>query len=532
TGIYLNDFICKLQDILCDRSILKVFYDFKKFLHIFPNIEVSPVSDVLLMSYSLKGTSVNPELDNIITSYLGINLKSITDFTGTGKNKLALNQLNIQDLANYSSSRAESILKIHKILKQDLFKAKSLTIYETLERPLSRILYDMEIAGIRIDQNRLKLMSNEFEKRLQILEKEIFALTGCEFNIGSPKQLSEVLFNQMGLSAGKVSKSGNLSTGADILEILSEQGHAIADLLLEWRSLSKLKNTYTDNLVQLAHPETDRIHTTFSMASTSTGRLSSIDPNLQNIPIRSEEGNKIRSCFIARSGYKLVSADYSQIELRILAHIADIQSLKTAFHENRDIHTATASQIFGISSDDVDPNMRRKAKAINFGIIYGISSFGLAKQLSISRADASNYIKAYFREYPGIEKYMEDTKNFAKSNGYVQTLYGRRCYVRGINDNNAAVRTFSERAAINAPIQGTAADIIKSAMVKLPSILKHENLDATMLLQVHDELLFEVKEDQAQHTALIIKKTMESVIDLTIRLVVEVGVGDDWASIH
>jgi DNA polymerase-1 len=390
----------------------------------------------------------------------------------------------------------------------------------------------MEQIGVRVDAVRLKELSNEFSARLDVLAQAIWKEAGYEFNIGSPKQLADVLFGSMGLTLDKPFKSGKVSTSSEVLEELEEKGHPIAKSLLEWRQLSKLKSTYTDALPGQINKRTGRVHTTFGVASTTTGRLSSSDPNLQNIPIKSEEGKKIRSAFVAEQGYKLLSADYSQIELRLLAHMANIPMLKQAFAEKKDIHAITASQIFGIPIEEVDAATRRKAKAINFGIIYGISAFGLAKQLSISRSNASQYIQAYFREYPGIEHYMEQTKEFARNKGYVETLLGRRCYIKTIKDSNAAIRNFAERAAINAPLQGTAADVIKTAMVKLDEIFKRQRLRTRMILQVHDELLFEIPINEIEIVPVIIKNTMENVISLEVPLTVDIGVGENWALIH
>ncbi len=395
-----------------------------------------------------------------------------------------------------------------------------MTVYETLERPLIPVLAAMEQKGIKVDVSKLRQVSQEFGKRLHDLEKEIHRLAGKTFNVGSPKQLGEV------------------GTGADVLESLAVQGHVLPEKVLEWRHLEKLRSTYADALLQQINPRTLRVHTSYAMASAATGRLASTNPHLQNIPIRTDEGRKIRKAFVAEPGYQLVSLDYSQIELRLLAHMAEIASLQQAFLDGHDIHALTASQVFGIPLEQMDPGNRRKAKAINFGIIYGISPFGLARQLGVEQTEAAAYIKTYFERYPGIQEYMEHTKQFCRERGYVQTLFGRRCHVPGIHDKNSARRNFSERAAINAPLQGTAADILKRAMIRVPAALEQHGLagKAHMLLTVHDELLFEVHESVLEQTSSLIKDILESatlpVIKLSLPLTVEVGHGDSWDDGH
>jgi DNA polymerase-1 len=405
-------------------------------------------------------------------------------------------------------------------------------VYETLDRPLVGVLTDMERAGVKVDPKVLKDLSADFARRLGDLETEIHKLAGHQFNIGSPKQLGEILFDEMGLSGGKKGKTGAYGTGADVLETLAAEGHDLPAKVLDWRQLAKLKSTYTDTLIDQIHPETGRVHTNYGQAIASTGRLSSNDPNLQNIPIRTEEGRKIRTAFVADTGCVLLSADYSQIELRLLAHVADIAALKEAFRDGQDIHAITASQVFGVPIKGMDPMVRRQAKAINFGIIYGISAFGLARNLRIPRAAAKHYIDAYFERYPGIADYMEKAKADAKAQGYVTTLYGRKCFTPQINDRNPAARNFAERAAINAPIQGGAADIIKRAMLRLPGALKDAELGATMLLQVHDELIFEVPKAEAEATAKLVKQIMEGVAHLDVPLVVDTGIGANWEQAH
>ncbi|MGH6959808.1 MAG: DNA polymerase, partial [Dongiaceae bacterium] len=395
----------------------------------------------------------------------------------------------------------------------------------------------MELAGVKVDRAELQRLSREFAERLAALEEQIHKLAGHPFNIGSPKQLGEVLFDEMGLAGGQKSgKTGAYATGADVLETLAAQGHDLPARVLDWRQLAKLKSTYADALVEQIDPNTGRVHTSFALAATTTGRLSSTDPNLQNIPVRTEEGRKIRRAFIAEPGHKLLSVDYSQIELRLAAHMADIAALKEAFRRGDDIHAMTASQVFGVPVEGMDPMVRRRAKAINFGIIYGISPFGLGQQLGIPQGEAKAYIEAYFQRYPGIRDYMDRTKKFARERGYVLTIFGRRCYMPGINDKNPARRSFMERASINAPLQGSAADIIKRAMVRVPPALEKAGLKARMLLQVHDELLFEVPDAEVDATAALVKKVMEGAtmpaLELSVPLIADTGIGDNWAKAH
>jgi DNA polymerase-1 len=401
-----------------------------------------------------------------------------------------------------------------------------------MDRPLSAILRRMEKAGIKIDRTELGNMSVEFGRRLELLEREIHELAGEAFNVGSPKQLGEILFDRLGLPGGKKSaKTGAYATGADVLEGLAAQ-HPLPQKVLDWRQIAKLKSTYADTLVDEINPSTGRVHTSYAMADTTTGRLASKDPNLQNIPIRTEEGRRIRRAFIAEPGHLLMSADYSQIELRLVAHVADIEGLKQAFKDGADIHAITASQVFGVPVEGMDPMIRRRAKAINFGIIYGISAFGLANQLGISNGEAKQFIDAYFARFPEIRTYMENTRELARRTGKVTTLFGRSCIINGINDKNPAMKAFAERAAINAPIQGGAADIIKRAMVRLPDALKAESLSARMLLQVHDELVFEVPEAELEATKSVVKRVMEGAAHLTVPLLVEVGFAKNWAEAH
>ena len=409
-------------------------------------------------------------------------------------------------------------------------------VYETLERPLVAVIAAMEAEGVKVDRTELRRLSNDFATRIDELAGQIHQLAGREFTIGSPKQLGEILFDEMGLQSGKKGKSGVHSTGADVLEGLANQGHELPQKVLSWRQLAKLKSTYTDALQEAIDPQTGRIHTSYSQAVAATGRLSSNDPNLQNIPVRTEEGRKIRSAFIAEQGCKLLSVDYSQIELRLTAHIADVKELRQAFADGADIHAMTAAQVFGVPMEGMDPMIRRQAKAINFGIIYGISAFGLAQNLGIPQKEAKDYITAYFDRFPGIRTYMEAMKVQGKNQGYVTTLFGRRIHLPALLDKNPMRRAFGERAAINAPIQGTAADIIKRAMIRLPGELQRAGLNARMPLQVHDELIFEVVEAELEETSALVRRVMENacdpVVKLTVDLVADAGVGDNWNDAH
>jgi DNA polymerase-1 len=433
---------------------------------------------------------------------------------------------------DYAAEDADVTMQLWLVLKPRLAAERMATMYETIERPLIGVLADMERAGVKIDAAELRRLSADFERRMADLEVELHRLAGRSFNVNSPRQLGEILFDEMKLPGGKRNKSGAWSTDAQVLDDLAEQGHELPRKLLEHRQLAKLKGTYTDALVQQIDPRTGRVHTSYHMTGASTGRLASTDPNLQNIPVRTEDGRKIRRAFIAEPGHRLLSADYSQIELRLLAHVADIASLKEAFARGDDIHAITASEVFGVPVKGMDPMVRRQAKAINFGIIYGISAFGLAAQLGIPQGQARTYIDTYFKRYPGIRDYMERTKSFCRKAGFVVTPFGRKIHLEGINDRNPARRGFHERAAINAPLQGGAADIIKRAMIRLPPALAAASLKTRMLLQVHDELVFEAPEAEVERASAVIQDTMQRAARLSIPLVVEVGVGATWADAH
>jgi len=523
-----------LKPMLEDPGVLKVGQNIKYDLLLLSryDLKVAPVDDTMVLSYVLENGLHGHGMDELARLHLGQETIKFKDVAGTGKAQVTFDHVELDKALDYAAEDADVTLKLFKMLKPRVAAEHMATVYETLERALIPVLVKMERQGIKVDATELKRLSDDFAKRLGDLEVEIHELAGEAFNIGSPKQLGEILFDKMGIEGGKKGKTGAYATGAEILDGLAADGHELPARVLDWRQLAKLKSTYTDALIGQINAGTGRVHTSYSMAATSTGRLASSDPNLQNIPIRTEEGRKIRKAFIAEPGHKLLSADYSQIELRLLAHVADIPQLRDAFHADLDIHAMTASEVFGVPIEGMDPMVRRRAKAINFGIIYGISAFGLARQLDISRGEASDYIKAYFERFPGIRTYMDDTKAFAAEHGFVTTLFGRKCHMSGIDDKNPMKRGFSERAAINAPIQGGSADIIKRAMVRLGGALDDAGLSARMLLQVHDELIFEVAESELEATRALVKEVMESAATLDVPLVVDTGIGDNWDEAH
>jgi DNA polymerase-1 len=527
-----------LRPLLEDPTVLKIGQNIKYDMLIMAafGISVAPYDDTMLISYVLEGGQHGHGMDELSELHLGHRTIHYEDVAGTGKAQVTFDRVPLDKALAYAAEDADVTLRLHQVLKPQMLAERLDTVYETIERPLVPVVGAMERNGVRLDRKVLQDLSADFAGRLVDLERQIHKLAGHEFNIGSPKQLGEVLFDKMGLGGGKRGKTGAYATGADVLEELAAQGHDLPARVLDWRQLAKLKSTYTDALQEQINPKTGRVHTSFALAATSTGRLSSTDPNLQNIPVRTEEGRKIRRAFVAEKGSVLLSVDYSQIELRLAAHIADVPQLKEAFRQGADIHAMTASQVFGIPAEGMDPMVRRRAKAINFGIIYGISAFGLAAQLGIPQGDARAYIEAYFKRYPEILDYMERTKKLAREKGYVVTLFGRRCHVPGIADKNPARRSFMERAAINAPLQGTAADIIKRAMIRVPPALAKARLQARMLLQVHDELLFEVPEAEAKEAAALVKQVMEGAcapaLELDVPLVADTGIGDNWADAH
>lgn len=524
-----------LAPLFTDKAILKIGHNIKFDMHFFAqvigeNAVFAPVEDTAVISYVLDSSTHGHGMDELAEIFLQYQTIKYEEVCGSGRDKITFDKVELNKALAYAAEDADVTLRLYNVLKPRLFAEKLLNVYESFDRPLIPVLKDMEQQGIMVDAQALHRLSSDFESRMRILETEIYNLAGEEFNLSSPKQIGEILFGKMGLK-GKKTPGGAWQTGADVLEELAENGCELAQKILDWRALAKLKSTYSDALLVLLD-KNSRVHTTFSQIVANTGRLASSNPNLQNIPIRTEEGKKIRECFIARPGCKIISSDYSQVELRLLAAVADVKALKNAFAAGVDIHAATASHVFGIPYDKVDANTRRHAKAINFGIVYGISAYGLARQIGVAPEDAKAYIDAYFREMPEIKKYMDDTIAFARANDYVLTPFGRRCSIMGINDKNKRLAANAERAAINAPIQGGAADIIKLAMNRIPDELKKRGLKTKMLVQVHDELVFEAPENEVEEASKIIKAIMEGVVNLSVPFVAEVGVGDNWTQAH
>ena len=522
-----------LKPYLEDESILKIAQNAKYDWQMLKanGIDVHPIDDTMMMSYVLEAGMHGHGMDELSELYFGHKPIAYKDVAGVGKSQVTFDYVPLDTAVPYAAEDADVTLRLWHVLKQKLQNARLTTVYERLERPLIEVIGRMEMAGIEVDRTTLKNMSNQFATDLAALESEIHDMAGTAFNIASPKQVGEVLFNQMGLQGGKKTKTGDWSTNIDVLEDLALT-NPIVQKILDHRGLSKLKSTYTDALQEQIGERTGRVHTSFSLAGTSTGRLASSDPNLQNIPIRTEAGRKIRTAFVAPEGKSLLSIDYSQVELRLIAAMADIPRLKQAFIDGHDIHAITASEVFGVPLDKMDGETRRKAKAINFGIIYGISGFGLGKQLGIETAEAGQYIKLYFQRFPELANYMEETKAVARDQGYVETLFGRKCWLRGIQDKNFAIRGGAERAAINAPIQGTAADIMKMAMIEIDQAIQAGDIDAQMLLQVHDELIFEVEDDKIDTVSVQIKTIMENIVDLDVPLIAEAGSGKNWGAAH
>ncbi len=537
----LDQVLAALKPVLEDPAILKIGqnikYDWKILARL--GIRIAPFDDTMLMSYAMFAGLNNHGMDELSEKYLGHKPIPIKEVIGSGKSQITFDQVGIDDAVKYAAEDADITLRLWQAFKPRLHRTRVTTVYETLERPLVPVLAEMEMAGVKVDREVLTRMSNAFAQKLAQYEDEIGALAEEKFNVASPKQLGEILFDRMGLPGGQKGKTGAYGTGADVLEDITTmedshpQGARLAAKVLDWRQIAKLKSTYTDALQQAINPETHRVHTSYSIAGANTGRLASTDPNVQTIPVRTEEGRRIREAFIAPEGRVLVSLDYSQIELRILAHIADIPALKDAFKNGIDIHAMTASEMFGVPVQGMDPMIRRQAKAINFGVIYGISGFGLARNLRIPRAEAQGFIDRYFERFPGIRGYMDETVKFAQANGFVQTLFGRKINTPEINAKGPGAG-FAKRAAINAPIQGTAADVIRRAMIRMPAAIA--GLDARMLLQVHDELLFEVSESDADRLTEIARDVMEGASDpavkLSVRLEVEAGRGKNWAEAH
>jgi DNA polymerase-1 len=536
--IKLEDAIAHLKPLLENPSVLKIGQNLKYDLQVLRRYgtDIRPIDDTMLISYAIESGENGHGMDEMSVKHLGHKPISFKEVAGSGKSMISFAQVPLDRATAYAAEDADVTLRLWKLLKPRLLKKRKVTVYETLERPLIPVLEAMEHEGFLVDRAVLAKLSNEFANGQGKIEAQIHELAGERFNIGSPKQLGDILFGKMALPGGRKTATGAWSTDSDALEDLAAQGIELARRVVDWRQLAKLRSTYTDALPNYINPTTGRVHTSYAMAATSTGRLSSSDPNLQNIPVRTEEGRRIRTAFIAPFGTKLLSADYSQIELRVLAHVADIPQLKKAFADGLDIHAMTASEMFGVPIKGMDSAVRRRAKAINFGIIYGISAFGLANQLSISREEAGDYIKTYFSRFPGIKTYMDETKKFARDKGYVETIFGRRCHFARINSPNASERAFMERAAINAPIQGAAADIIRRAMIRMQEALDAAKLSAKMLLQVHDELIFETRDEEIEATMKVVKHIMEKApepaVKLTVPLQVDARAAMNWDEAH
>ena len=540
--IDFNKAMNRLKQLFEDKSVLKVGHNLKYDSHILKqkrngNITIFPLDDTMCLSYVLDAGRIERHgLDYLAAKWLSHQTIKYEDVCGKGSKQVSFDQISPSDACNYAAEDADITFRLWMILKPRLANERMTVVYNRLERPLIQVLSEMEQNGIVVDASILRRLSNDFASKIVLLEREIYNLAEQEFNIASPKQLGEILFEKLKLEGGKKSKTGAWSTSADILEELASRDIIIAQKVLDFRQLAKLKSTYTDALQESINSRTGRVHTSYSMVGALTGRLSSSDPNLQNIPIRTAEGRSIRTAFIAEAGSKIISADYSQIELRLVAHVAKEKSMLEAFRNGIDIHAQTAAEVFEVPINKLNGETRRRAKAINFGIIYGISGFGLARQLGISQGEARDYIKAYFTRFPGIRDYMEQMKQLAREKGFVETLFGRRIYISNIKSSNAAIRGFAERQAINAPIQGSAADIIKRAMIKMPNMINKLNLKTKMLLQVHDELIFETPEDEVPIAFEAIKSTMEKahepIISLDVPIIVEGGAADSWARAH
>jgi len=530
----------KIKPLLEDPSIKKVGQNIKfDFIVLKQNgIEINSIEDTMLISYTLDAGSNRHNMDTLSEIHLGHKTISFKEIVGVGRNKLNFSDIEFNKATEYAAEDADVTLRLYESLKDRLDEEKLNKIYEYFEKPMVKLLSKLEFNGIKVDVSYLKKLSSQFEKKIKQIEKEIYTLAGREFNIGSPKQLGEIIYNELKIAKLKKTKKGSLATNANVLEDLTFTGHKFPNLVLEWRQVSKLKNTYTDALQEHISTKTKRVHTSFLLAATNTGRLASSDPNLQNIPIKSENGREIRKAFVADKGNVLVSADYNQIEMRILADMADVKALKKAFKNEEDIHSLTASQVFNISIDKVGEDLRRKAKAINFGIIYGITQYGLAKQISVSNHEALDFINAYFKKFPEIKDYMNTTIKSCRTKGYVNNIFGRRIHLRGINDKNFSVRSFQERAAINAPIQGSAADIIRLAMIKLDTLSETDKkFKAKMLLQIHDELIFECSKNDKIYVQKIIKNAMTSISSsdyhiFSIPLNVSINSGLNWGEAH
>ena len=532
--------IKKLKPLLEDKSVKKIGQNIKfDFIVLYKQgIEINSMEDTMLMSYVLDAGKNRHNMDALSEIHLGHKTISFKEIVGTGKKEINFSDVELDKAMEYAAEDADITYRLYKIFNKNLKLEKLTNIYEIFEKPLIKILAFMEIEGIKIDNKFLKVLSEKFEKKIRSLEKKIFTISKKKFNIGSPKQLGEIIYNELKIAGLKKTRKGSFATSANVLEDLAFKGYEFPKLILDWRQVSKLKNTYSDSLPEHINPNTKRVHTSFLLAATTTSRLASSNPNLQNIPIKSEDGKDIRKAFVAEKEFKLISADYNQIEMRILADLADVKELKKAFKNNEDIHSLTASQVFNIDIKKVDQNKRRKAKAINFGIIYGISQYGLAKQINVSNNEAEDFLNAYFFKFPEIKNYMESTIKFCRKNGYVNNIFGRRSHFNGINDKNFNVRNFQERAAINAPIQGSASEIMRMAMIGINKKFEEiKNLKSKILLQIHDELIFEVHKEQVNKCSKIIQEEMSSVKDsnlhsFSIPLLVDINVGDNWGDLH
>ena len=535
-----NDVIKKLKPLLEDPSVKKIGQNIKfDFIVLFKQgIEMTSMEDTMLMSYVLDAGKNRHNMDTLSEIHLGHKTISFKEIVGTGKKEINFSEVEIDKAKDYAAEDADITFRLYKKFTKNLKLEKMINIYEVFEKPLIKILAFMEMEGVEVDNKFLKTLSSKFEKKIKNLEKEIFKISKKDFNIASPKQLGEIIYNDLKIAGLKKTKKGSFATSASVLEDLAFKGHKFPKLVLDWRQVSKLKNTYSDTLPEHINPSTKRVHTSFLLAATTTGRLASSDPNLQNIPIKSEDGKDIRKAFTSRKNHLLISADYNQIEMRILADLADVKELKKAFKNDEDIHSLTASQIFNVDIKKVDQDQRRKAKAINFGIIYGISQYGLAKQINVSNYEAEEFLDAYFAKFPEIKIYMDETIKFCRKSGYVNNIFGRRSHFNGINDKNFNVRNFQERAAINAPIQGSASEIMRLAMIRLSKKLSDKkNIQSKILLQIHDELIFEVPKNNEKIMVKLIKDEMASVVksdhhSFSIPLTVDINVGDNWGMLH
>ena len=535
-----KEVIDKLKPILEDKSVKKIGqnikFDYLIFYHL--GVNLNSLEDTMLISYVLDAGKNRHNMDTLSEIHLGHKTISFKDLVGTGKKQISFNEVEIQKASEYAAEDADITLRLYKVLKENLKKEKLENIYEIFEKPLIKILAKMEINGIKVDDKYLKILSKNFDKRIKEVEKKIFKISNKEFNIGSTKQLGEIMYNELKISSLKKTKKGSFATSASVLEDLAFKGNEFPKLVLDWRQISKLKNTYSDSLQEHINPKTKRVHTSFLLAATTTGRLASSDPNLQNIPIKSSDGKEIRKSFVAEKGNILISADYNQIEMRILADLADVKELKKAFKNNQDIHSLTASQVFNVDIKKITSDMRRKAKAINFGIIYGISQYGLAKQIMVSNLEAENFLNSYFIKFPEIKEYMQETIKFCRKSGFVSNIFGRRSHITGINDKNYNVRNFQERAAINAPIQGSASEIMRIAMIRLNKKLDDEKYkNCKMLLQIHDELIFEIPKNEEKSITKVIMDEMISVKDSDLHsfstpLTVDINTGENWGLLH